>query len=222
MDEIRNMKHKESYGEENRKYSRNRSQYKLALRLIDCLCLDGKTKILDLGCGMGEFDDILKEINNDFKIICIDGVDTFVSKIKQRGYECYRIDLEDMVLPFKDNEFDLIISLDVIEHLWNTENYLHEIGRVLKHSGHAIFTTINYNWWKYRFQHLIGNFDKYTYKSRHKKFYTVQSIKNELEKYFNIKKIIGLHGYPKIILNNKNIINLTSREIGVLCTKINS
>jgi len=213
MEEIgRNVDNESNfYGEKNREYNRNRPQYKLALEILNYVQIQGKT--LDVGCGIGEFADILKEVG--FQVVCVDGTDRCVKSVQQRGHECYKVDLEYQMLPFEDNEFDIVVSLEVIEHLWNTKHYLAEIVRVLKPNGYAIFTTVNYNCCNYRIQHLFGNFEKFTYKSRHKKFYTAKSFKEELVRYFKVKKSMGIARLPIIQFNNK-FQNLLSIHIGIL------
>ncbi len=79
------------------------------------------------------------------------------------------------------------------------------------------FQTVNYNYLGYRIQHLVGNFEKFTYKSRHKKFYTAKSFSREIGNYFEIKQILGSIVFPKIQFNNKRMQNLLSRHIGILC-----
>ncbi|MBA7469899.1 Ubiquinone biosynthesis O-methyltransferase, mitochondrial [subsurface metagenome] len=198
-------------GEENRKYNRNRPQYRLALKILDYVDIRGK--LLDCGSGTGEFADIMKETG--FQVVCVDGSDTCIESVRQRGLECHKVDLEYQRLPFNDNEFDIVVSLEVIEHLWNTGHYLAEIVRVLKPNGYAIFTTPNYNCWNYRIQHVLGNFEKFTYKSRHKKFYTVKSFKEELENYFEVKRSLGIARLPIIQFSIK-FQNLLSIHIGIL------
>lgn len=100
------------------------------------------------------------------------------------------------------------------------KRYLREINRVLKSNGYAIFTTPNYNCWKFRILSLFGQFEKFTYKSRHKKFYTAKSFRRELEGYFKIQKTIGRCVLPKIQFNNKRFINLLSLHVGILCKKL--
>ena len=46
-------------------------------------------------------------------------------------------------LPFDDHTFDMVVSFQVIEHVTAVEPYLHEIQRVLKPRGKALFTTAN-------------------------------------------------------------------------------
>lgn len=45
------------------------------------------------------------------------------------------------ILPFKSNTYDLVIALDVFEHLQNDTVSMQEIGRVLKDGGKLIFNT---------------------------------------------------------------------------------
>lgn len=46
-------------------------------------------------------------------------------------------------LPFRDSEFDLVLMLEVIEHLPDIPHALGEVARVLKPGGTAILTTPN-------------------------------------------------------------------------------
>ncbi|MFZ0660778.1 MAG: class I SAM-dependent methyltransferase [Candidatus Binataceae bacterium] len=46
-------------------------------------------------------------------------------------------------LPFRDGEFDLVLMLEVIEHLPDIPHALREVARVLKPGGTAILTTPN-------------------------------------------------------------------------------
>lgn len=210
----------ENFGEEKRKYSKKRAQYKLASALLDFIPGKGDKRVLDLGCGMGEFSDILKE--RDFEVICLDGAERCYKYVLAKGFESYKINLEKEKLPFIDNSFDLVVSLEVIEHLWNTDDYLKEINRILKPGGYILLSTHNYNNFIYRIQHLIGRFEGFTYLSRHKKYYTPKSFKKEIERYFDINKILGRVVFPKVHFNNKRLINLLSLNIGILAKKKNS
>lgn len=52
------------------------------------------------------------------------------------GYRCENLES----LTFNDNEFDLFITQDVMEHIYDPESAFKEIGRVLKPGGAHIFT----------------------------------------------------------------------------------
>jgi SAM-dependent methyltransferase len=46
-------------------------------------------------------------------------------------------------LPFDDGSFDLVVSIETIEHLENPHLFLREIARVLKPCGHVVLATPN-------------------------------------------------------------------------------
>ena len=62
-----------------------------------------------------------------------------------------RIERTDVVqgiaLPYEDNSFDLVVSMDVIEHVPETHAWLRELLRVVRPGGHVFLTTPNYGSW---------------------------------------------------------------------------
>ncbi|MDD2482484.1 MAG: class I SAM-dependent methyltransferase, partial [Lutispora sp.] len=81
----------------------------------------------------------------------------YFDNIKSGDYnnEILCIDLQDM--PFKDGVFDLIISEDVIEHIFDVELAFSEINRVLKTGGYHIFTVPIHEGRKTNRRHLSTN-----------------------------------------------------------------
>jgi 2-polyprenyl-3-methyl-5-hydroxy-6-metoxy-1,4-benzoquinol methylase len=192
----------------------------LALDLLRRIPINvGTAKIIDIGCGMGEFADIIKEIYPQAQVTCVDGAERCCNFVRQKGYETFRVNLENEKIPVPNEEFDIVISLEVIEHIWNTENYLTEVKRILKPGGYAIFTTPNYNCYHYRLYHALGRFEK-CLDPRHKKYYTARSIIRELCKHFQIVETIGYCILPiKIKFKTKYLINFLSHTIGILARK---
>ncbi|MCS7231647.1 MAG: glycosyltransferase [Elusimicrobiota bacterium] len=85
---------------------------------------------------------------------------------------------------FKDENFDKIIMLDVLEHINNRDFVLSEVKRVLKRGGLFLFSVPNSQTkWK-KLQKKLGLF--YYSDPDHKIEYTIEEIKKELEK-FNFK-----------------------------------
>lgn len=210
-----------NFGEEGKEYNLERDRYKLGERLfLNVLGKENNIKnVLDVGCGNGEFGDILAHYG--FLVTYVDGADCCVSYLRNKGKECYQLDLEKENLPFENGSFDVIVSLDVIEHLWNIKHYLNEIRRVLRYGGVLIITTQNYNCWRFRMMSLIGRWEKVAYQSRHKKFYTVKSFKDELERYFNV---IGMSGllYIPFVANRFSLsfgLNFLACDVGIICRK---
>ena len=53
-------------------------------------------------------------------------------------------DFSNDSLPFKDEKFDFVINKDVLEHLLNPENLVHEIARITKIGGFALIHVPNH------------------------------------------------------------------------------
>ena len=85
-------------------------------------------------------------------------------------------------------------------------------------------TTLNYNHYRYRMLHLLGDFEQFTYKSRHKKFYTLNSFKDEIRSFFEINTVVSMNSLPILGTNVHNIknnvlMNLLAFNVGILGTK---
>jgi len=52
-------------------------------------------------------------------------------------------DIDTEEWPFRDNEFDVIVSNQVIEHLANTDHFFEEFYRIMKKGGYGIISTPN-------------------------------------------------------------------------------
>lgn len=62
---------------------------------------------------------------------------------KARGIKTFKIDLNREPLPFRDGEFDVVSTFDVIQYLVNTDNLISEAYRILKPGGYFIIITVN-------------------------------------------------------------------------------
>jgi SAM-dependent methyltransferase len=91
-------------------------------------------KLLDIGCGRGEF-------LRGFIHCGVQGFGVDRSRAAQiycPQAELRTADLETSPLPFDDNMFDVVYSKSVIEHFYYPEKLFSEIFRVLKPGGLAI------------------------------------------------------------------------------------
>lgn len=120
------------YNEEDRPFT----QYpdKLACYLSSRYKLPKGSKILDLGCGRGEFlRGFIRCGLNGY------GVDqSFIAKSVCPEAEILQSDLENEPLPYDDNSFDVIFSKSVLEHFYYPEKLVTEIYRVVKPGGLVI------------------------------------------------------------------------------------
>lgn len=104
-------------------------------------------RILDAGCGR-EFP-FTKEFVAEARMAV--GIDMTELKPGLAGVCGVRADLQR--LPFKDNSFDMVISMSVLEHLQEPEKVFHEFSRVLRPNGMVILQTPN----RYDYVSLIAN-----------------------------------------------------------------
>lgn len=92
---------------------------------------EGSHSILDIGCCRG---DSLKRLKK-----CDDSLDLYGVDVRDEdtyeGITFKQCDLEKEKIPFEDNSFDFVYSKSVLEHVFNTENFINESFRVLKPGG---------------------------------------------------------------------------------------
>jgi len=87
------------------------------------------SRVLDLGCGSGEMLDLLqRERGCSGYGIEID--DSNVHACVQRGVNVVQLNLEEGLALFDDQSFDVILQLETLQHLRNTERMLRETARV--------------------------------------------------------------------------------------------
>ena len=94
-------------------------------------------RLLDIPCGQGALAKKLRM--QGFEIFCGD-YDSDNYRID--GGNFHRLDLNDN-LPYKDQTFDCVTSVEGIEHIENPHLLIREIARVLKGGGHLVITTPN-------------------------------------------------------------------------------
>jgi SAM-dependent methyltransferase len=96
-------------------------------------------KILDVGCCTGK---ALRYLRNCDSTLDLYGID--VRDESPEDVEFKTCNLEYESIPFDDNTFDFVYSKSVLEHVFNTDNYVSESMRVLKPGG--IFIGLTPDW----------------------------------------------------------------------------
>jgi len=118
-----------------RKYIHN-SRFKSLTKLIGNV---NDKKILDAGSGEGYFLSIIKS-KNKF------GIELSEKRIAiaQKLYPDLKIKIGDIKkIPFENNEFDVIVCSEVLEHVSGYEKALEEFKRCVKPDGHIVLSFPN-------------------------------------------------------------------------------
>ncbi|MBI5256244.1 MAG: methionine biosynthesis protein MetW [Burkholderiales bacterium] len=98
------------------------------LELIAALVPAG-SRVLDLGCGDGRLLAHLTR-HRGCSGYGIELADENVLACAQRGVNVIQLNLEEGLALFADASFDVVLQLDTLQHLRNTENMLRETVRV--------------------------------------------------------------------------------------------
>ena len=113
--------------------------------------------LLEIGCGDGS---LLRELADHFRVTGVDVSPFALEKAKQvvRGGKLQLMDIEGDKL---DGKYDVVVALDVLEHLKEPVQAVPKIKKALKRGGVFIFSTANNYGLFGRIATAVGNyFDK--------------------------------------------------------------
>jgi SAM-dependent methyltransferase len=134
-----------------------------------------KGKVLDLGCGDGDYAKRLKDL----------GFDVIAGDIDAARFR-YNNEIEfkhcDITkeMPFPANHFDYVLLMEVVEHLRNPYVVMSEIKRIIKSNGSLILSTPNILNLKSRFRFLFEGAYEYFREA------PLDQVKNPKEVIFNL------------------------------------
>lgn len=157
-------------------------------------------KLLDIGCGRGDFARGFKNLG-----LQVFGIDREIGDLEMlKGIEVKSLDFEKDSFPFNSETFDFVFSKSVIEHLWNPEHFIKECYRILKPKGTIVVMTPDW-----QSQRLIF-YDDYT----HRHPYTPTALK-DLLKIYEFKEVSSEIFYQLPVLWKHTWLKLFSKFLQI-------
>ena len=130
--------------------------------------------ILDAGCGCFHFSNNLR--GNGGKVTTIDIFISDVAEAKRNNFILASVEN----LPFKDNSFDFIYCLSVLEFIKDDTRVISEFQRILKPGGNLVFTVPTsrsaFRWLR-ELEILFGVYRWPQFNGKHYRYYTRADIR---------------------------------------------
>lgn len=131
-------------------------------------------KVLEIGCGYGFFLEMIGKYSGQAV-----GIEKYLdpagSVLNNKDIKFVKADA--VKLPFRNESFDFVYSVDVIEHIDNDSEFVKESLRVLKKNGTIIIGTPNRDRLSARIKKLLFRPNKYPLVIKDKIFGTVTHIR---------------------------------------------
>ena len=163
-----------------------------------------KGTVLDLGCGNGSLSHELSKLG--FEVYGVDRSDSGI-QIAQEAFPEVQFALGDVEEnlspdPFQAESFDVVVSTEVVEHLYRPRRLIENAFRLLKPSGHFIVSTPYHGWLKNVVLALSGKMDNHftaLWDGGHIKFWSRDTLSGLLnEKGFTDIRFVGTGRVPYI------------------------
>ena len=138
--------------------------------------LNGRKRILDFGCGIGQATRIFADAGHE-----VVGVDISTPAIlharENVPHGTFETISQEGTLPFPDQNFDACYCSEVIEHLFDVAGFLQEVHRVLKPDGILVLTTPYHGLIKNLLIATFGFDRHFDPTGEHIRFFSVASIR---------------------------------------------
>ncbi|MFA5362965.1 MAG: class I SAM-dependent methyltransferase [Candidatus Omnitrophota bacterium] len=151
-------------------------------------------KVLDIGCGDGDYSRRLKDMGFD-----IIAGDMDEKRFRYHGEIPFKYCDITKSLPFPDNYFDHVLLMEVVEHLRNPYTVLAELARIIKPRGFLVLSTPNILSLKSRFRYLFeGSYDYFREPP-------LDQVKNSREVIFNLHLVPYRYHELEYLLNESRL-----------------
>jgi SAM-dependent methyltransferase len=144
-----------------------------------------KGRLLDIGCGSGEFLNQMRNFGWEVYGVEINPESAITGNKKGLNIFCGELESAD----FPDNYFDVVVLSQTMEHVYSPGSYLKHIHRILNKEGLVIIGVPNVGCMETQ---IFGRYCHALDVPRHLYFFTVTSLRRYLEKYgFEVEKVLS-------------------------------
>lgn len=176
-----------------------------------------KGKTIDIGCGTKPYQNLF--ISTEYVGL---EFDTGIDNTKKKADYFY----EGKVFPFRDREFDSAVTNQVLEHIFNPDEFLKEINRVLKPNG-KLLLTVPFVWDEHEQPFDFARYSSFGLKALlNKNGFEVLDHKKSVNDYRVLVQLINCYIYKitrkNILLKNLSLIFIIAPVTisGILISKI--
>jgi len=156
-------------------YSQHRKVHPGVLaELIRVSAISSNSKVLDVGCGTGNYSVALKTLVGCM-VWAVDPSEEMLSKAKERSAEINFISGKAEKLDFSQSFFDMVFSVDVIHHLSSQLDFFREAYRVL--NSHGRICTVTDSEWIIRHREPLSVYFPETVEIELKRYPRIEQLK---------------------------------------------
>jgi len=143
-----------------------------------------KPRVLDLGCGNGSLSHLIAQ--QGYEVIGIEDSESGINFARQNFPDCHFIQSSIYDLPYTEleNSFDIVLSVEVIEHLLYPKELVRAAKKCLKPKGRLILSTPYHGYLKNLALATSGKMDSHftaLWDGGHVKFFSVSTMRQLLE-----------------------------------------
>ena len=157
-------------------------------------------KLLDIGCGSKPYESLF-EVNEYI------GIDVEVSGHNHKSSKIDKF-YDGKSIPYKDKEFNWVFSSEVFEHVFNLEEVLKEINRVLIPGGKLAFTC-PFVWEEHEQPHDFARYTSYGLHDLMKRHgFKVESFVKSTNYFETVMQMLAMFMYQHCLPKNRYLMSL--------------
>jgi 2-polyprenyl-3-methyl-5-hydroxy-6-metoxy-1,4-benzoquinol methylase len=99
-------------------------------------------RVLDVGCFVGEIAERI-ERQGSKSVVGMDCLEAALEITANRGIETVLADIDEAVVPFENDHFDVAVAADVLTEVYDPDAVVEELARVVRPGGTMVFTVPN-------------------------------------------------------------------------------